>query len=115
VSEDQNKGPIYGVPLPEELAIRNGWTQAVPRRDELKLIREKFGDRTVGALEVALATIKALSDDLLKIHAENASAIDCLVKRSGFALSPCRVCGHLVVCTPDGLALCRPCAEKLSI
>ena len=42
MSEDQNKGPIYGVPLPEELAIRNGWTQAVPRRDELKLIRKNL-------------------------------------------------------------------------
>jgi hypothetical protein len=115
VSEDQNTGPIYNVPLPEELAIRNGWSQAVPRRDELNLIRKKFGDRTVAALEVALATITVLSGDLLKIHAENASAIDSLVKRSGFTLSPCRVCGHLVVCTPDGLALCRLCAEKLDI
>jgi len=97
VREDQNIGPIYNVPLPEELAIRNGWTQAVPRRDELTLIRRKFGDRTVAALEVALATIKALSDDLLKTHAENASAIDVLLKRSGFLLTQCPRCGEFVI------------------
>ena len=36
------------------------------------------------------------------------------IERSGFAVSPCRVCGELVVCIPDGLAMCRHCAEKAS-
>lgn len=97
MSEDQNRGPIYNVQLPEELAIRNGWTQAVPRRDELKSVRKKVGDRTVAALEVALATTKALSDDLLKIHAENANAFDALLKRSGFVLTTCPRCGESVI------------------
>jgi hypothetical protein len=97
VSQDPNKGPIYSVALPEDLPIRNGWTQAVPRREELELVRKRVGDRTVGALEVALATIKAMSDDLLKIHAENASAIDVLLKRSGFLLTQCPRCGEFVI------------------
>ena len=34
------------------------------------------------------------------------------IERSGFAVSPCRICNQLVVCIPDGLAICRLCAEK---
>ena len=34
------------------------------------------------------------------------------IERSGFVLSPCGICGEVVVCIPDGLALCKPCAEK---
>ena len=34
------------------------------------------------------------------------------IERSGFAVSPCRICNQLVVCIPDGLSICRPCAEK---
>jgi hypothetical protein len=113
MTEDQNRGPIYNVQLPEELAIRNGWTQVVPRRDELKLVREKVGDRTVAALEVALETIKVLSSDLLKIHAENGSAIDALVKRSGFVLTQCPRCGEFVISIPDRPAICKPtCVPK---
>ena len=32
--------------------------------------------------------------------------------RSAFDMSPCRVCGEPVVCLPDGLALCEPCATR---
>jgi hypothetical protein len=35
-----------------------------------------------------------------------------LLDRSGMDLSPCKSCGGLVVCIPDGLALCKRCAEK---
>jgi hypothetical protein len=107
VSEDPNKGPIYSVALPEDLPIRNGWTQAVPRRDELELVRKRVGDRTVGALEVALATIKAMSDDLLKIHAENASAIEALLKRSGYVLTACPRCGQWVISIPGQARWCQ--------
>ena len=34
------------------------------------------------------------------------------IERSGFAVSPCRICNQLTVCIPDGLAICRLCAEK---
>lgn len=33
--------------------------------------------------------------------------------RSGMDLSPCKSCGQPVVCVPDGLACCKPCAEKM--
>jgi hypothetical protein len=33
------------------------------------------------------------------------------IDTAGYDLSPCR-CGALVVCIPDGLPLCRECAEK---
>jgi len=34
------------------------------------------------------------------------------VARSVFDTAPCRVCGLPVVCLPDGLPLCEPCAER---
>jgi len=94
MSDDQNKGPIYGVLLPDDLLVGNGgWKQAVPRRDELNKVRKKVGDRTVAALEVALSLVAA-------------------IERSGFDICPCMVCGSSIVCIPDGLAMCKPCAEK---
>jgi len=35
-----------------------------------------------------------------------------LLDRSGLDISPCRKCGVPVICIPDGLALCKDCAEK---
>lgn len=32
--------------------------------------------------------------------------------RSGLDVSACRDCGEAVICVPDGLALCEPCATK---
>lgn len=94
---DENKGPIYGVLLPDDLPVGNGgWKQAVPRRDELNKVRKKVGDRTVGALEVALCLVAA-------------------IERSGFDICPCKVCGSPTVCIPDGLAVCKPCAQKLDL
>jgi hypothetical protein len=101
VSEDQNKGPIYGVFLPAELRIgTTGLVQVVPRRDELEKVREHVGDRTVGALEVALWTIQEVQN---------------VINRSGVDVSPCRLCGELVFCIGDGFAICKPCAEKEGI
>lgn len=42
---------------------------------------------------------------LFKIYME---ALD----RSSFDMSLCRVCGQPVVCLPDGLAVCEPCAKE---
>ena len=36
------------------------------------------------------------------------------IERSGFVLSPCGICGEVVVCIPDGLAMCKACAEGVS-
>lgn len=91
---DQDKGPIYNVELPESLPLgAQGWSQAVPRRDELMQVRKKVGDRTVGALEVALSIVAAID-------------------KSGFDLSHCMDCGTLVVCIPDGMPMCENCAAK---
>jgi hypothetical protein len=35
-----------------------------------------------------------------------------LLNRSGMDISPCRTCGIAVISIPDGLALCKDCAEK---
>ena len=97
MSLDQKKGPIYGVLLPDDLPFGNGgWKQAVPRRDELNKVRKKVGERTVAALEVALSLVAA-------------------IERSGYDISPCMTCGSSTVCIPDGLALCKPCAEKAGV
>jgi hypothetical protein len=110
---DQNKGPIYGVDLPAELPLgENGWTQAVPRRDELEQVRKKVGDRTVAALEIALRHCASMSQQLLESTKNYSVAFDLLLARSGFDLSPCMHCGANVICIPDGLACCEPCAEK---
>ena len=93
MSADQNKGPIYGVTLPDSLPLPGGLTQTVPRRGELQRIRVLVGDRVVGALEVALSFVAA-------------------IERSGLGVSPCRSCGEAIVCTPDGLAMCRKCVTE---
>jgi len=38
--------------------------------------------------------------------------LDTLLTRSGMDLSPCRKCGAPVISIPDGLVLCKQCAEK---
>jgi hypothetical protein len=109
----QNKGPIYGVDLPAELPLgANGWTQVVPRRDELEQVRKRVGDRTVAALEVALNHCASLSEQLLEAHKKYSDGLELLLARSGFDLSPCTHCGITVVCIPDGLPCCEACAEK---
>jgi hypothetical protein len=35
-----------------------------------------------------------------------------IAEQSGMDLSPCRVCSQWIICIPDGLALCKDCAEK---
>ena len=107
MSEDPNRGPIYSVALPEDLPMRNGFKQAVPRREELELVRKSVGDRTVGALEVAIATIQAMSDDLMKIHADNITSIDALLKRSGYVLTACPRCGQWVISIPGQARWCQ--------
>ena len=36
------------------------------------------------------------------------------ILRSGFDLSPCRICGLPVVCIPDGLPVCEKCGRAES-
>ena len=34
------------------------------------------------------------------------------IERSELAVSPCRICNQLAVCTPSIMPICRHCAEK---
>jgi len=34
------------------------------------------------------------------------------MEAGGMDIAPCKSCGQLVICIPDGLALCKDCAEK---
>lgn len=52
---------------------------------------------------------KAFSEGLLKEYMHQLTE---LLDRSGMDLSPCRQCGIAVISIPDGLALCKDCAEK---
>ena len=96
---DQNKGPIFGVPLPTYLDLPGGRRQLVPTAKELRGLMDSMSlyhpiaEKTVASLEVALALVAA-------------------IERGGYDVSPCLICQELVVCIPDGLAMCRHCAEK---
>jgi hypothetical protein len=92
IFEHQDTGPIFGVQLPQSLPLPSGMKQAVPRNDELQRVRERVGDRTVGALEVALAIVEA-------------------VNVTGLALASCSGCKRLVVNLPNcPVAYCLKCA-----
>lgn len=94
IFEHQDTGPIFGMKLPQYLPIPTGIKQSVPRNDELQRVRELVGDRTVAALEVALAVVEA-------------------VNVTGLALDYCIECKQLVVNLPNiPTAYCLKCAEK---
>jgi hypothetical protein len=52
---------------------------------------------------------KPLTKDFVDSHYNR---LDALLDRSGMDISPCRKCGIAVISIPDGLALCKDCAEK---
>ena len=90
---DQNKGPCFGVPLPEYLNFPGGMQKPVPRRAELEQVIASGGLTTVKAFEASLALVAAID-------------------RGGYDVSPCLICQEMTVCIPDGLAICRQCAGK---
>ena len=93
---DQNKGPVYGVPLPTHLDLPGGRQQELPTSWELDLLvvtGAVAGAKTVASLEVALALVAAID-------------------RGGYDVSPCLICQELTVCIPGGIAMCEKCAEK---
>ena len=90
---EQNKGPCFGVPLPTHLDFPGGMQKPVPRRAELEQVIASGGLATAKAFEASLALVAAID-------------------RGGYDVSPCMICQELVVCILDGLAMCRPCAEK---
>ena len=59
--------------------------------------------------------IDKLSDIIDELRDEKANMqtkFHQMIERGGFDLSPCIDCGESVVCVPEGLALCKTCAEK---
>ena len=90
---DQNKGPIFGVPLPAHLNFPGSMQKPVPRRAELEQVIASGGLTTAKAFEASLALVAAID-------------------RGGYDVSPCLICQELTVCIPGGLAICRHCAEK---
>ena len=97
IFENRDTGPIFGVQLPQTLPLPSGMIQSVPRNNELQLVRERVGDRTVAALEVALAIVEA-------------------VNVTGLALAHCVDCQRLVVGHPNiPTAYCSKCAEKSNV
>ena len=93
---DQNKGPIFGVPLPLHLDLPGGRQQELPKAWELDLLIATggvIGSKTVASLEIALALVAAID-------------------RGGYDVSPCMICQELTVCIPGGLPMCRHCAER---
>ena len=94
IFEHDDTGPIFGVQLPQCLPLSSGFVQTVPRNDELQRVRELVWDRTVAALEVALAIVEA-------------------VNVTGLALAHCVDCQRLVVNLPNNpTAYCFKCAEQ---
>ena len=92
MSDDQ-RGPCFGVPLPTHLGFPGGMQKPVPRRAELEQVMASGGVATVKAFEASLALVAAID-------------------RGGYDVSPCMICQELTVCIPDGLPICRQCAEK---
>lgn len=46
-----------------------------------------------------------------RVLASRVEALETAIIDGGLDLSPCRQCGGLVVCIPDGLPMCEACAE----
>ena len=57
--------------------------------------------------------INPVTDNYLKVFSAYL-ALTAAIERSGFDVSPCMICQEPVICIPDGLAMCRDCAEKAS-
>jgi hypothetical protein len=53
---------------------------------------------------------KALKDGFVDSYMDRLTE---LLDRSGMDISPCRKCGIAVISIPDGLALCKDCAERV--
>jgi hypothetical protein len=55
---------------------------------------------------------ETLRGDLINHEAKWQKRFAELLDRSGMDLCCCRKCGKTVISIPDGLALCKDCAEK---
>ena len=83
-------------------------------RARFELWAKSFGLKTKRAEEayVVFQTFCAWEAWRAAVELQECEIIFEIADRSGMDLSPCKSCGQLVVSIPDGLALCKDCAEK---
>ena len=62
--------------------------------------------------EAKCNSCETLRGNLINHEAKWQKRLAELLDRSGMDISPCRKCGIAVISIPDGLALCKDCAEK---
>lgn len=92
--------PIWGAE--ELIAEMDGYPQHDVRAALIELVQEDV----LAFLEGANWSVKLPCDE--DVACQFADAID----RSPYDVSPCMVCGLPVVCLPDGMPMCEPCARK---
>lgn len=51
------------------------------------------------------------ADEIVSLRQRLAVA-EAALARSPYDISPCLLCGAPVVCLPDGMPMCQPCAES---
>lgn len=88
--------------------------KAETERARFELWAKSFGLKTKRAEEayVVFQTCCAWEAWRAAVEFQELEIISEIADRSGMDLSCCRQCGKTVICIPDGLALCKQCAEK---
>ena len=62
--------------------------------------------------ELEIENLNDIIDELRDEKANMQSGFDGIVKRSGLDMSPCKSCGEMIICIPDGMPMCQMCAAK---
>lgn len=78
------------------------------------LVQRMDGARTVSCEEMERMAGDYADAAMAAAGVDRESELQAALDRSGFDLSPCFQCGELVVCLPDGMPCCEPCAAKLA-
>jgi len=69
-NNEPERGPMYGVELPEDFPLSGGWAQACPGRGELERAVAKGFTRLVAAYEMALKHMRDAEDKWVTAMAE---------------------------------------------
>ena len=99
-------------PLPTSVgapAIRGQVVRKQFVRDQLCRLRTGLG------METGIPEGERGIEEKLEEAVDVAVALRRAIDLGGWDMSPCRGCGELVVCLPDGMPYCEPCAEKDSV
>jgi hypothetical protein len=84
------------------------------------LIRNEWSGNVIGVrLPLLRDNLVVLHDGPLRINEgfradDELSRLQAIIDRSPWDQAPCQMCGETVLCVPDGLQICRYCAEKQS-